>query len=99
MQLASIPDTSCPDARYLSPYSRAMMVRAGNPGFVWSDMTRPKSARLKRQLSALVNFQRFRIDRFVDFEDARAEGLELIAHRNELVKKVETLSPQVENEK
>lgn len=73
-----------------------MMLHAYIQDFVFTDMTRPTSKRLKRQLSALINFYRFRQDRLNEFEEAAAEGTALIAHRAELVENVERLRTQLE---
>ncbi|PWN50188.1 hypothetical protein IE53DRAFT_330732 [Violaceomyces palustris] len=73
---------------------RAMMVAATITDFHLQDLTRPVPKRFKRQMSALVNFYRFRSDRIAEFEELTAEAEDLENKRNETedmieVKKVE----------
>ena len=62
-----------------------MMAAATIDDFQLSDMTRPNPKRFKKQMSALVNFFRFRSDRIVEFDELMANAEDLEARRSELL--------------
>ncbi|KAN0061916.1 kinetochore-associated Ndc80 complex subunit nuf2 [Thecaphora frezii] len=63
---------------------RQMMAAATITDFHLQDMTRPNPKRFKRQMSALVNFYRFRSDRINEFDELVANSEDLEAKRIEL---------------
>ncbi|EPQ26360.1 uncharacterized protein PFL1_06008 [Pseudozyma flocculosa PF-1] len=63
---------------------REMMAAATITDFHLQDMTRPNPKRFKRQMSALVNFYRFRSDRIAEFEELITNSEDLETRRNEL---------------
>lgn len=61
-----------------------MMNAATLYDFTLQDITRPNPKRFRRQMSALVNFYRFRSDRIVEFEELVTGSEDLETKRNEL---------------
>ncbi|GAK68260.1 uncharacterized protein PAN0_058d6501 [Moesziomyces antarcticus] len=61
-----------------------MMNAATLYDFTLQDLTRPNPKRFRRQMSALVNFYRFRSDRIVEFEELVTGSEDLENKRNEI---------------
>lgn len=76
-----------------------MMNAAIVPDFNLQDLTRPNPKRFKRQMSALVNFHRFREDRVREFDSLTAEAEELDQRRATLVAEVRDMSEAIEDHK
>ncbi|KAL9938373.1 hypothetical protein V8E36_002996 [Tilletia maclaganii] len=64
--------------------------------FAFSDITRPQSKRFKRQLSALINFWRFKSDRMHEFEEFANEEIEREARRDELLRIAQVKRARIE---
>ncbi|KAE8211961.1 hypothetical protein CF319_g2607 [Tilletia indica] len=68
-----------PDGLYWRLFYRdiyTLLVLSEVRDFAYSDITRPQTKRFKRQLSALINFWRFRSDRVHEFEEIANEETE-----------------------
>ncbi|KAK0556600.1 kinetochore-associated Ndc80 complex subunit nuf2 [Tilletia horrida] len=65
--------------------------------FAFSDITRPQSKRFKRQLSALINFWRFKSDRLQEFDNFANEEVEREARRNELLRVAQLKRARIED--
>ncbi|KAK0527942.1 kinetochore-associated Ndc80 complex subunit nuf2 [Tilletia horrida] len=81
-----------PDGLYWRIFYRELnelLIASQVRDFAFSDIARPQTKRFKRQLSALVNFWRFKQDRMTEFVEIANEEIERETRRDNLLQQVE----------
>ena len=68
---------------FVNVYSCKIMHACGVTGFSLRDITHPERKRLMRQLSALINFAKFREERMVTFAALSQESVSWIIHQEQ----------------
>jgi len=85
-----------PEIKFFTLLSKLMTI-CGNPdGFGFKDLQNPTPKRLKKQLSAIINFLKFKEDMGCLLEQSHEERMELFAAMDEVTAQCATLEQELE---
>mmetsp|Transcript_14393 Transcript_14393/g.22204 ORF Transcript_14393/g.22204 Transcript_14393/m.22204 type:complete len:455 (-) Transcript_14393:86-1450(-) len=87
-----------PEIKFFSQLSKLMTI-CGNPDFGFKDLQAPTAKRLKRQLSAVINFLKFKEDMQCLVEQGQEEREELFAAMDEVTLQCAALEEELEKVK
>lgn len=78
-------------------YVSKLLSAAGVNDFSLEDITKPDAKRFRRNLCAIINFQKFRMQCIGDFEDLHSEGQQVMEKCLELDEDIATIEENIQN--